>query len=82
MPKVEEFKPKTTLHLENEMADKIMDKHDVGDSVVLLVKGKVVSKSVDSFGGKKRPSIRIEVASVSKNEKESKDFRNKLANRK
>ena len=35
MPKgiSEEYKPKTTLHLENEMAEKMMDKYDVGDDV-------------------------------------------------
>ena len=60
----EAYTPKTTLHLENDMAEEMMDKYDVGDNVICMVKGKVVSKSMDIMEGKKHPRMSIEIKSI------------------
>jgi len=77
MPQTEEYKQKTTLRLENDMAEQLMDSQDVDDVVTLMVKGKVVSKSVDSYDGKQRPCMSIEVSSVIVKEKN--DIEDKLS---
>lgn len=69
--KVEEYKPKTTLCLENEMAEKMMDDYDVEDEVICIVKGKVVSKRVENYDGKQRSSITIEIKSIGKDGKDA-----------
>lgn len=68
--KVEEYKPKTTLRLENDMAQKMMDDYDVDDEITCMIKGKVVSKSIESYDGKQRPCMTIEVKSVGKDSKD------------
>jgi hypothetical protein len=66
---IEEYKPKSTIHLEG--SDII--KGDVGSTVDVTLKAKITSMSENEHDGKKEMSQRLEVVSGKKEESDKDD---------